>query len=141
MSRALLVLGLILLLAPTAAAATASVRVLGGFFDPATLSIAPGDEVTWTNEDSMPHTVTSSWDAGASFDQVLRGGESFTFAFPDVGSFGVHCRPHNGMEMSVSVQAAVEAPAQIAAPVPGLALPLAALSVFAAAWLLRRSRA
>lgn len=94
MQRALLGTSLALLvLLPTAVAAT-EVKVLGGFFDPAELTVSVGEDVVWTNEDGMPHTVTSTWDEGASFDAVLRGGESFAWTFADTGDFVVHCRPH-----------------------------------------------
>ncbi|HUR70085.1 MAG TPA: plastocyanin/azurin family copper-binding protein [Candidatus Thermoplasmatota archaeon] len=127
--------------APLAAGASTVVKVMGGYFEPGTLTVAPGDEVTWTNEDSMPHTVTSTWDAGASFDQVLRSGESFTYAFPDAGTFGVHCRPHNGMEMSVTV--ADETSANIVGPLartPFPAIAFVILALVGATMLSRRKR-
>lgn len=135
-------LALALALAPTAAAAS-TVKVMGGFFDPATLDVLAGEEVTFLNEDATPHTVTSSWDAGASFDEVLRAGETFTYAFTQEGTFGVHCRPHSGMEMRVDVRA-VEAPGNIGAPlkdVPAPAFALVLVSALVALGLARRTRA
>jgi plastocyanin len=138
-------------LAP-AAAAGSQVKVMGGFFDPDSLDLLVGDEVTWTNEDSMPHTVTSTWDEGATFDVVLKAGESFTYRFDVEGAHVVHCRPHaypddagemEGMVMSVQVFP-LDAGAGIAAPLhktpaPGLALLIAGLAC--ASLLLRRTRA
>lgn len=134
--RMLLAALVLLMVAPTAMAAT-EVKAMGGFFAPDSIAIAPGEEVVWTNEDSMPHTITSTWDSGASFDAVLRGGESFAWTFADAGDFKVHCRPHaypnesggmDGMAMSVQV-APLESVAEISKPVPGpaIALVLAAL--------------
>ena len=110
MHRALVALALLALL-PTAAAAT-DVKAMGGFFAPDRIEILADEEVVWTNDDSMPHTVTSTWDEGASFDAVLRGGESFSWTFDTPGDYVVHCRPHaypgesgamEGMAMTVHV--------------------------------------
>lgn len=137
----LLLLAFILAL-PAASAASSSVQVMGGFFDPPSVELSPGDKVTWTNADSMPHTVTSAWDAGASFDAVLRAGESFTFAFPEEGAWTIHCRPHSGMEMKVTVNA-VDAGAGIAQPLartPGPTVGLVAIALVGALLLSRRAR-
>jgi len=37
-----------------------SVSIQGFAFNPATLTIKAGTTVTWTNEDSAPHTITSA---------------------------------------------------------------------------------
>ena len=127
-----------LLVLPAASAAT-EVKVMGGFFDPASLEIVVGEEVIWTNEDSMPHTVTSSWDSGESFDAVLRGGESFSWTFGDAGDFIVHCRPHaypnesggmDGMAMTIAV-GPLESVGNIGGPVNKTPLPAVALVIFA----------
>jgi polyvinyl alcohol dehydrogenase (cytochrome) len=113
-----------------------TVRVLGGFFEPATLDIRVGDEVTWVNEDAMPHTITSTWDDGATFDVTLKAGETFTHSFSAVGTWKVHCRPHahaaeeggelTGMVMTIDVTTA-GAGAVNESIIPGA--PLAALLV------------
>ena len=144
------ILILLLLLASASASASASVRAMGGFFDPPRVEIRAGDDVTWTNADSMPHTITSTWDSGKTFDKVLRGGESFTWTFSDAGSFAIHCRPHaypkegggmEGMSMSVNVRA-LETGAGIAAPLRQVAAPWAlfALVGIGAAAFARRAR-
>lgn len=144
-------------LAPTAVAAAAQVKAMGGFFDPSTIQVAPGDEITWTNEDSMPHTVTSTWDAGESFDVVLKGGESFTWTFGEEGSYDVHCRPHAymddesgkmvGMTMAIDVVAAASEGGGLApagklggAGVPAPAVALVIVALLGATMLLRRRR-
>lgn len=139
-------------LAPAAAAAS-EVKLMGGFFDPASLDVLVGEEVTWTNEDAMPHTVTSSWDEGASFDAVLKAGESFTYKFGEPGEHTIHCRPHTfeneetgemeGMVMTVKALpletgAGIAAPLQ-KAPLPALAIVIVGL--LGATLLLRRARA
>lgn len=150
MQRALLATLALLVLLPTAAAAT-EVKAMGGFFDPATLELVAGEEVVWTNEDSMPHSITSTWDEGQSFDAVLRGGESFSWTFDDPGDFTVHCRPHaypngsggmDGMAMTIHV-GPLESVGNIGeplneTPIPALALVIAGL-VCATMLLPRRS--
>lgn len=138
MQRALLAVLAFLVLLPTAAAAT-EVKAMGGFFDPASLDLVVGEEVVWTNEDSMPHTVTSTWDSGESFDAVLRGGESFSWTFSDVGDFIVHCRPHaypsesggmEGMAMTIAV-GPLESVGNIGGPINETPLPAVAFVIVA----------
>ena len=43
---------------PRAFAATTSVEMKDNVFIPASVSIAPGDTVTWTNNGRSPHNVT-----------------------------------------------------------------------------------
>lgn len=40
-------------------------------FTPDTVTVPKGDIITWTNNDTVPHTVTSAADAGATFDSSL----------------------------------------------------------------------
>ena len=44
-------------------------------FQPGTLDVAPGDTVSWTNHDIVPHTVT--WAAGARDSGRLDPGQAF----------------------------------------------------------------
>ncbi|HCT75459.1 MAG TPA: hypothetical protein DGT23_02470 [Micromonosporaceae bacterium] len=43
-----------------AAAATHQIMIMNFKYSPSTLTINPGDTVTWTNHDTAPHTVTVS---------------------------------------------------------------------------------
>lgn len=96
------------------AASDASVRLGNGVFEPPFLRVEAGTTVAWTNEDGRAHTVTSSWDDGATFHEVLRPGESFSWTFEEAGAYDVHCVPHvtggdghyEGMVMRVDVEAA-----------------------------------
>jgi plastocyanin len=73
-------------------------------FSPATMNIAPGDTVTWRNDDSVPHTVTS--DAGSELSSPTLGqGQTYQHVFASAGSFFYHCTIHSTMaHASVSVQ-------------------------------------
>ncbi len=85
-----------LLTALPARSATLAVVIKGMKFNPATLQIAAGDSVTFTNEDGAPHTATAddkSWDTG----RLSRGNAaSITFAAP--GRYAYHCAVHPSMK-------------------------------------------
>jgi plastocyanin len=72
-------------------------------FDPAEVTVAVGDTVTWTNNDSVDHDVTadsfSSGEAGG-----LAGGDTFEHTFDEAGSFDYVCTVHPGMEGTVVVE-------------------------------------
>jgi plastocyanin len=72
-------------------------------FDPAEVTVAVGDTVTWTNNDSVGHDVTgdsfSSGDAGG-----MAGGDTFEHTFEEAGTFDYVCTVHPGMEGSVVVE-------------------------------------
>jgi plastocyanin len=96
-----------------AEAANAAVAIQNISYQPATVTIQPGDTVVWTHADGeTPHTVTS--DTGA-FDSsptcagaagCMTGGDTFNHTFNAVGSFAYHCKIHSSMHGTVVVQAA-----------------------------------
>jgi plastocyanin len=60
-----------------------------------------GEDVTWTNLDSIEHTVTA--DDGAFDSGELAEGDGFDFTFESSGEFGFHCEIHPSMTGTVSV--------------------------------------
>jgi plastocyanin len=69
-------------------------------YDPAVVSVKPGDTVRWTNHGGAAHTVTAD---GGDFDSgTLAPGAVFTHKFPVLGSFPYHCTIH-GPAMAGSV--------------------------------------
>jgi len=72
-------------------------------FSPDSLTIKVGTTVTWINEDSYVHTVTSGaspTDRSGLFDSGnLNGGESFSFKFDKAGTFDYFCIPHYSLGM------------------------------------------
>lgn len=74
-------------------------------YSPGTLKVKKGSTVTWTNNDSVAHTVTSDSESPKSgLDSELFGqGETFEFTFNEVGVFKYHCAPHPSMTASVEV--------------------------------------
>ena len=66
------------------------------------LTVKVGTTVTWTNEDSMVHTVT---DAGGTFDSgLLQGGDRWSYTFATAGEYEVFCGPHPWMRAKVVVE-------------------------------------
>ncbi|VVB57167.1 Plastocyanin [uncultured archaeon] len=63
--------------------------------------MAKGAAVTWTNEDSAPHTITSS--TGAFDSGTLQQGQSFSFKFDTPGTYEYHCAIHSRMKGKITV--------------------------------------
>jgi len=82
-------------------ATTHRVEIRDFAFQPASLTIAPGDTVTWINRDIVPHTATAedqSWDTG-SLDSNRSGSVVFT-----AGMSGAYfCRFHPAMRAELRI--------------------------------------
>ncbi len=71
-------------------------------FNPPTLTIKTGTKVTWVNNDSTSHTVTS--DSGNLLNSsAISPGQSFSFTFTDPGTISYHCSIHTIMKGSIVV--------------------------------------
>lgn len=77
-------------------------------FDPATVTIAKGDTVTWTNNAGFPHNIVfdadeipagSNADALSHEDYLNAPGESHTAKFDVSGEYPYFCEPHQGAGM------------------------------------------
>ncbi len=88
--------------AQTAEPTTAEVKVDNFSFGPATLAIAVGTTVTWTNRDDIPHTIVSTDKVFKS--KVLDTDEKFSFTFAKAGTYPYFCSIHPKMTGSVVVQ-------------------------------------
>jgi len=78
------------------------VFIQGMAFVPATISVAAGTTITWTNKDAIAHTVTSGtnlFDSGS-----LASGKSFTFTFATAGTYPYYCSIHPTMTATVTVK-------------------------------------
>jgi plastocyanin len=79
-------------------------------FSPNPIEIKAGNSVTWTNNDSGSHTVTSGSGAndtnlGKQFDSGLIGPkQSFTQTFKSTGEFSYFCQIHPTMVGKISVK-------------------------------------
>jgi plastocyanin len=83
------------------ASAAGTVRIVQFAFVAASLDVAVGTRVTWTNDDPAPHTVTA--DAGAFDSKQLDPSGSFSVVFDRVGTFAYHCEIHPTMVGTVAV--------------------------------------
>jgi len=64
-------------------------------FNPATITVAKGTTVTWTNNDGIAHTSTSDngvWNTGN-----MPPGSSKSFTFTTAGTFPYTCTYHAAM--------------------------------------------
>lgn len=113
--------------APAAASlsgGTSAVTIKNFAYNPTPLTVQPGTRVTWTQQDSVPHTVTSgvprASNAGSIFSQSLNTvGATFTFAFTDPGTYQYFCTYHLEMVAEVVVPGPggqISAPPTPAAP-------------------------
>ncbi len=77
---------------PSAPTSVKRVKIVDFAFKPATMTIAKGTRVRWTNAGNTTHTSTSIrgvWDSGS-----LAPGDTFSRVFRRVGTFKYHCTIH-----------------------------------------------
>ena len=68
-------------------------------FQPGTVHVPAGRQVTWRNTSDIEHTVT-----GAGFDSgLIKPGGMYTHTFEKAGTFDYHCTPHAGAGMVARV--------------------------------------
>jgi len=80
-----------------------SISIQGFAFSPASLTIAVGDTVKWTNHDSAAHTATSDTGSELASSQ-LASGQTYQHVFLAGGTFAYHCAVHASMHGSVKAQ-------------------------------------
>jgi LPXTG-motif cell wall-anchored protein len=86
------------------AAASQSVTIRDYAFSPRTVTVQPGDTVTWTNRHGVRHSATAE---DGTFDTGLLGrGESGEHTFREAGTYQYVCTPHPNMQGTVVVDAA-----------------------------------
>ena len=86
---------------PPAPAGPSGVSIVDNDYDPATLTVARGTEVTWVNEGQLPHTVTA--DDGGFDSGFLLTGDRWSRTFDEVGTFSYLCTIHPEMIAEVVV--------------------------------------
>ncbi|MER6533194.1 cupredoxin family copper-binding protein [Streptomyces sp900105755] len=72
-------------------------------FAPATLKVPVGTTVTWTNEDSEAHTVTSTGPGGPLHSAALGTHAAFSHTFTKPGTYAYLCTIHPFMTATVEV--------------------------------------
>ena len=75
---------------------------------PASVTIAKGGKVTWTNDDTAAHTVTSGTPkdgpSGTFDSSLVMGGATFEYTFNNAGTYDYFCMVHPWMVGSVTVK-------------------------------------
>ena len=86
----------------TTAQSTTSVNVQNFAFNPSSIRVVIGvnNTVTWTNHDSVAHTVTAD---DGSFNGNLTVGGTFTHTFTVAGTYAYHCNIHTYIKATVIV--------------------------------------
>lgn len=83
------------------AAGTKSVSISNFAFSPDTVDVAVGDTVTWTNDDSVAHTVVG--DGGIQSGDLAQG-DTYSKKFDSAGTFSYRCSIHPSMTGTVVVK-------------------------------------
>jgi len=74
-------------------------------FDPEELTISVGDTVTWTNNDGMSHTATSTSGPEAFDSGNIGSGDTWSFTFTEAGTYEYKCDYHSSMTATIIVNA------------------------------------
>jgi plastocyanin len=80
-----------------------AVAIKGFAFAPAALTVKVGTTVTWTNDDTDAHTVTSQAAGGPLQSQALATGQTFSYTFTKAGTYAYLCTIHPFMVATVTV--------------------------------------
>jgi plastocyanin len=70
-------------------------------FSPNPVEVKVGETVTWINDDSGRHTVTSK--DGVFNSELMGRGQSFSYTFDKAGEYPYSCSPHPNMVGTVVV--------------------------------------
>jgi plastocyanin len=88
-----------------------SATMSSGGYDPDPVEISVGDTVTWTNDDSTPHTITSGsngqpdgkFDSSPNMNPLMAPGDTFEHTFTEAGEYPYYCALHPNLVGTVSV--------------------------------------
>ncbi len=85
----------------TGATSPIMVNISGFAFSQANIRVPVGATVTWTNKDSVTHTIAS--DKNVFDSGNLAPGGTFSYTFKESGTFQYHCNPHPSMTGKIVV--------------------------------------
>jgi plastocyanin len=71
-----------------------NIYMKGAVYSIPDITVLPGTEITWTNDDNMTHTVTA--DGGVFNSGDISAGGKFTYKFDALGIYTYHCTYHAG---------------------------------------------
>jgi len=106
---ALALLGSVIVAAPQRLSAAdnaqspVAIKIDNFSFTPQTTTVPTGTQVTWTNQDDIPHTVVSD-DKTTFKSHALDTDEKFSFTFTKPGTYEYFCSIHPKMTAKIVVQ-------------------------------------
>lgn len=77
------------------------VTIEGMKFDPAVVTVRPGDTVVWHNKDVVPHTATAT---GTFDSKEIAAGKRWSWTARKPGRHAYVCTYHPGMQGTVVVE-------------------------------------
>lgn len=84
-------------------AKTWTIKIADMRFEPATVTVAPGDTVVWVNQDLVPHTATSAVPEGFDSHAIAPGANwHYRAAMP--GRYAYACTFHPTMRATLIVK-------------------------------------
>jgi plastocyanin len=85
--------------------ATGTIDIKNMAFTPSQITVAKGGTVTWTNNDSVTHTVVDDLsNVGGPNSGDIAPGASYSFTFTKTGSYQYHCSIHPSMRGTIVVK-------------------------------------
>ncbi len=81
---------------------SSAITIANSAFSPRTTTIKVGTKVTWTNNDSFAHTVTSD-DGAFESSGNLANSQRHQVTFSAAGTFPYHCSIHPSMTATITV--------------------------------------
>jgi plastocyanin len=105
---------LALSVAAPATAATVQVSIKQSGFIPAQVTVAAGDTVAWTNNDTQPRQLVA--DGGQFTSPVIKPGDTYSFHFTRAGTVNYHDQANTAQRGTVSVQSTATRSVTIAVP-------------------------
>lgn len=91
--------------ASDATPAAGSIDIKNMAFTPSQISVQKGATVTWTNNDTVAHTVTDDLNnVGGPASESIAPGAKYSFTFNKTGSYQYHCTFHSSMRGTIVVK-------------------------------------
>jgi plastocyanin len=87
---------------PGAKAKTVAVTMKDTAFIPASLTVKVGQKIKWTNQDDVPHNVTSQSGPSIQSPTFSKGG-TFTYSAKTAGTISYVCTIHPNMTATITV--------------------------------------
>ncbi|HEX8034341.1 MAG TPA: cupredoxin family copper-binding protein [Ktedonobacterales bacterium] len=85
----------------TPAVGVTQVQIVNFAYTPANIQVKAGTTVTWTNQDTAPHSVT--FKNGMKDSGILQKGQTFSYTFTTPGTYQYYCTVHPYMTAIVTV--------------------------------------